>query len=263
MSPTDNCLTRENCLRYLKKEMDPEELTRAEAHMADCELCETAVKGIGFYLEDHSTERLESCLNELEERIRERKNVDDPGKAFRRTLPEYPEGQKESRGFVSRRMWTGIGIAASFLVLVGIGTVITYMVRQRNQEIAKAEMHQKEEQRKDRTAVQYLPSPNDLIFNEVEESPAFPGGDEAMSTFLAEKISCPSGPDGSPEQTSLFVHFVVEEDGSVTNVKLVREMGTGCADEVIRGIESMPKWIPGKQGGEAVRVGFILMLKFS
>lgn len=251
MSPTDNCLTQEMILGYLKKDLDPDELALTEAHLTHCELCEAAVEGIRLYLADHTGEMLSSTLFELRDRISERKD------------PDISVITREDRWFASRKMWTTIGIAASILILVGIGTAINYLIRQRNMEIAQAEIQQKGEPKKDRTEIQYLPSPKDQIFNDVEESPAFPGGDKALSKYLAEKISCPSNPAEPSNQTNLFVHFVVEEDGSISNVRLVREMGDGCAEEAIRGIESMPRWTPGKNGGETVRVGYILMLKFS
>ncbi|MFC2102050.1 energy transducer TonB [Bacteroidota bacterium] len=251
MSPNDSCLNQDMILRYLKKVLTPDEEALAEKHLSDCELCEAALEGVRIYLTDHSEERLDDTLLELRGRISERKEEE---------LEEIPG---KERWFTSRSMWVTLGVAASILILVGIGSVINYMVRQRNLQIAQAEMQQKEELSIDHTAIQYLPFPEDKIFNKVEESPAFPGGDEALINFLADNISCPSSPDGSTQQSSLFVHFVVEEDGSVSNVKLVRGTSDGCGDEAIRGIESMPKWRPGKQAGETVRVGYILMLKFS
>lgn len=265
MKPTGNCLTEEVILGYLNRELDPEALAVVEEHMAQCELCEEAVEGTRLFLEDHSREELENSLLELQHRINTgaEKEPSWPGNITIYEGSGTSAGNQEDRRPGIRRLWTVVGVAASIVLLVGIGTVINYFVRQRNQAIALAEVKPKEEPKRDRTAVQYLPSPKEVIFNQVEESPAFPGGDEALSRFLAENITCSSNLSGVSTQSSLFVHFVVEEDGSISNVRLVGEMGNGCSDEAIRGIESMPKWIPGKQGGEAVRVGYILMLKFS
>ncbi len=263
MSTNDNCLTGETILQYLSRGLSFDMLALTEAHLADCELCEAAVEGIKLYMADHSGEMLSESILELKDRITRKIEETGSGRSGEETNERIDERVSKESWFASRKIWTTLGVAASILILIGIGTVINYMVRQRNLQIAQAEMMQKEEQKIDRTAVQYLPSPKDQIYNTVEESPAFPGGDEALSKFLAENISCPSNLDGSIQNTSLFVHFVVEEDGSVSNVKLVREMGNGCGEEAIRGIESMPRWKPGKQDGEAVRVGYILMLKFS
>ncbi|MBE0647242.1 MAG: energy transducer TonB [Bacteroidales bacterium] len=263
MSTIDNCLSGEIILQYLKGELSPDMLVLTEAHLADCELCEAAVEGIRMFLADHSEERLSSSMLELSNRIQERADREPSGRSKEMRIEGADENVPGENRFKTRRLWITLGVAASILILVGFGSVVSHMVRQRNLQIAQAEVQKREERKVDRTAVQYLPSPKDQIFNEVEESPAFPGGDEALIKFLAENISCPESPDGLTTNSSLFVHFVVEEDGSVSNVKLVREKGNGCGEEAIRGIESMPRWRPGKQDGATVRVGYILMLKFS
>jgi len=60
----------------------------------------------------------------------------------------------------------------------------------------------------------------------------------------------------------VFVNFVVEPDGSVSNVNVMRSLGGGCDEEAMRVVKSMPKWKPGKQRGKAVRVSYILPVNF-
>ncbi|PKP34305.1 MAG: energy transducer TonB, partial [Bacteroidetes bacterium HGW-Bacteroidetes-15] len=63
-------------------------------------------------------------------------------------------------------------------------------------------------------------------------------------------------------QGTVYVTFVVEPNGSISNVKLLRDIGGGCGTEAIRVVKAMPKWQPGKQRGKAVRVQFNLPVKF-
>ncbi len=101
------------------------------------------------------------------------------------------------------------------------------------------------------------------IFMVVEESPSFPGGDEARIRFLQQNIKYPQMARESSIQGTVFVTFVVERDGSVTDVRVLRGIGGGCDEEAIRVIKAMPKWQPGKQRGKPVRVQFNMPIKFT
>ena len=100
------------------------------------------------------------------------------------------------------------------------------------------------------------------IFIVVEAMPAFTGGDAARIKYLNENIKYPEEAIKKKIQGRVFVTFVVEVDGSISDVKLLRGIGGGCDEEAIRVIENMPKWEPGKQRGEAVRVQFNMPIKF-
>jgi len=101
------------------------------------------------------------------------------------------------------------------------------------------------------------------IFTVVEESPGFPGGDEARIKFLQNNIKYPQMARESNIQGTVYVTFVVEKDGRVTDVRVLRGIGGGCDEEAIRVIKAMPKWNPGKQRGKPVRVQFNMPIKFS
>jgi protein TonB len=101
------------------------------------------------------------------------------------------------------------------------------------------------------------------IFTVVEESPGFPGGDVARIQFLQENIKYPQMARESGIQGTVYVTFVVERDGRVTDVKVLRGIGGGCDEEAIRVIKAMPKWNPGKQRGKPVRVQFNMPIKFT
>ena len=100
------------------------------------------------------------------------------------------------------------------------------------------------------------------IFTVVESMPDFPGGDEARIKYLNENIKYPQMARESGIQGRVFVTFVVEKDGSVTDVRVLRGIGGGCDEEAIRVIKNMPKWNAGKQRGKPVRVQFNMPILF-
>lgn len=101
------------------------------------------------------------------------------------------------------------------------------------------------------------------IFTVVEEAPSFRGGDEARIRFLQENMKYPQMARESGIQGTVYVTFVVERNGSVTDVKVLRGIGGGCDEEAIRVIQAMPSWIPGKQRGKPVRVQFNMPIRFT
>ena len=100
------------------------------------------------------------------------------------------------------------------------------------------------------------------IFTVVESMPTFPGGDVARIKYLNENIQYPQMARESGIQGRVFVTFVVEKDGSVTDVRVLRGIGGGCDEEAVRVIKNMPKWVPGKQRGKPVRVQFNMPILF-
>ena len=101
------------------------------------------------------------------------------------------------------------------------------------------------------------------IFTVVEEQPSYPGGEEARIAFLQQNIKYPEEAKELGIQGKVFVTFVVEVDGSITDVRVLRGIGGGCDEEAIRVVKSMPHWVPGKQRGVPVRVQFNLPIKFT
>ena len=103
----------------------------------------------------------------------------------------------------------------------------------------------------------------DEIFIVVEDQPEFPGGDAARIRFLSENIRYPQMARESGIQGTVFVTFVVERDGSITDVRVIRGIGGGCDEEAIRVIQAMPSWTPGRQRGRPVRVQFTMPIRFT
>jgi len=101
------------------------------------------------------------------------------------------------------------------------------------------------------------------IFLVVEEDAEFPGGLEALSKYLSENIKYPQLAKENNIEGRVFVSFVVEKDGRVGNIKILRDIGGGCGAEAVRVVKSMPRWKPGKQRGKPVRSQFNLPVNFS
>lgn len=97
----------------------------------------------------------------------------------------------------------------------------------------------------------------------VENDPSFPGGMEAMYKFLAENIKYPQEAKDNNISGKVYVTFVVETDGRITNPRLLRDIGGGCGQEAIRVVKSMPRWNPGKNNGQPARVQFNLPVNFT
>jgi TonB family protein len=97
----------------------------------------------------------------------------------------------------------------------------------------------------------------------VDEMPVYPGGDEARAKFIGGNIKYPQTAKEKGVQGKVFVSFVIETDGSVSEVKTQQGIGSGCDEEAIRVVKMMPKWTPGKQAGKNVRVSFTMPIKFA
>lgn len=101
------------------------------------------------------------------------------------------------------------------------------------------------------------------VFLIVDEDPQFPGGQEALYKWLKENIKYPEQAKENGIEGKVYVTFVIEKDGSITNAKLLRDIGGGCGAEAVRAVKTMPRWIPAKQRGETVRLQFNLPVTFT
>lgn len=97
----------------------------------------------------------------------------------------------------------------------------------------------------------------------VETMPMFPGGEKALYTYIGQHVTYPEKAKKEGTQGRVFVTFVVEKDGSITEVELMRGVSDELDQEALRVIKSMPKWKPGEQRGKAVRVQYRMPIKFA
>jgi protein TonB len=104
---------------------------------------------------------------------------------------------------------------------------------------------------------------NQNIYNAVEQMPEFPGGMPAMMEFLQTNIKYPKDAIKQNVGGRVMVMFVVETDGSLSNVRVARKVFPSLDAEAVRVVKAMPKWKPGKEKGRAVRVNFTMPIVFS
>jgi protein TonB len=100
------------------------------------------------------------------------------------------------------------------------------------------------------------------VFDVVEQMPSFPGGPSALMQYLSSNIKYPVVAEENGVQGRVIVTFVVEKDGSITDVRVVKGVDPSLDKEAQRVVKSMPKWIPGKQNGAAVRVKYTVPVTF-
>ena len=100
------------------------------------------------------------------------------------------------------------------------------------------------------------------VFDVVEQMPSFPGGNGALLEYLATHVKYPVVAQENGVQGRVVVSFVVERDGSITDVRVVRSVDPSLDREAQRVVSSMPRWTPGKQNGSAVRVKYNVPVMF-
>lgn len=102
----------------------------------------------------------------------------------------------------------------------------------------------------------------EVIFIDPVLQPEFPGGSIALSKFLQRNIRYPEEAKKNKVQGKVYVKFVVQVDGSISDIKVLRGIGSGCDEEAIRVVEAMPKWKPGEKDGKPVPTEFVLPFSF-
>lgn len=101
-----------------------------------------------------------------------------------------------------------------------------------------------------------------IVFEYVEQMPSFPGGTAALMQYLSKNIKYPVVAEEMNIQGRVICTFVVERDGSVTDVRIAKSVDPSLDKEAIRVVSAMPKWIPGRQNGQMVRVKYTLPVTF-
>jgi TonB family protein len=121
-----------------------------------------------------------------------------------------------------------------------------------------------QDKEKQKTEAKYVPGQPDKngVYPVVEQQPQYTGGDEARIKFLQSNIKYPEDALKAGIQGTVFVTFVIQSDGALTNVKILRGIGGGCDEEAYRVVKMMPNWIPGMDKGRKVAVQFNLPIKF-
>lgn len=100
------------------------------------------------------------------------------------------------------------------------------------------------------------------IFTIVESMPEFPGGERALLEYVTKNIKYPQIAKDNGISGRVFVTFVIDQNGSVADVRILRGIGGGCDEEAVRVVKTLPKWSPGKQRGKPVKVQYNLPVNF-
>lgn len=100
------------------------------------------------------------------------------------------------------------------------------------------------------------------VFSFVEVMPSFQGGDAELLKYLGDNLKYPKVAKDVNAEGTVFLQFVVESDGSIADVKVIRSVFEPLDQEAMRVIKAMPKWIPGKQNGKSVKVLYTIPIKF-
>jgi len=128
------------------------------------------------------------------------------------------------------------------------GVILVVTKKENSKEEAKATGNKKSE--------------SSAVFTVVEDMPSFPGGENERIRFFSNNLRVPAEGVKEGLEGTVYVSFIVKEDGSITDAKILRGLGKNYDDEVLRVINLMPRWLPGTQNGEAVAVKFNMPVKF-
>ena len=105
--------------------------------------------------------------------------------------------------------------------------------------------------------------PTEEVLVIAETQPSFPGGIEAFYRYVGSHIVYPPSAIRRGLSGKVYVEFVVDQDGSLSNLRIVKGIGGGCDEEALQVVQDSPRWNPGKQRGRAVRVRMVVPIKFS
>ena len=103
---------------------------------------------------------------------------------------------------------------------------------------------------------------SDVPLVSVDQMPQFPGGEKEMMRFIKFNLHYPPSAQENNIQGTVIMNFVVDREGKITNIKVIKGIGFGCDEESIRVLARMPAWTPGKQRGQTVLVSFTMPIRF-
>ena len=101
------------------------------------------------------------------------------------------------------------------------------------------------------------------VFTVVEHPPEFPGGSGALTEYLLKNVQYPPEAKKAISKDRVYVSFIVEVDGTRTNIQILKGLGYGCDEEAVRVVQAMPRWVPGRQSGKPIRVKYNLPIPFN
>jgi len=148
---------------------------------------------------------------------------------------------------------------AFFLVVAFTASPVVKTIAQVEKQTKKVEAQKQYEQQAQSTQ----DKEKEEVFTVVEHMPKFPGGDEARQKYLASNITYPENARKAGKQGTVYVSFIVEKEGNISGVKILRGFDKECDEVAYNVVKNMPKWEPGMQHGKTVRVQFNMPIKFT
>lgn len=142
--------------------------------------------------------------------------------------------------------------------ILNIGTRDAYYFYGSDALMKKIEAEKEEREAK---AKVYTPT-SDKLYDVVEEMPQFPGGPSALFEYLSKNVNYPEDAEQSGVQGRVVLSFIIDNDGSVTDIKVQKSLFPSLDAEAVRVVKTMPKWVPGKQDGFYVRVKYNVPVTF-
>ena len=136
---------------------------------------------------------------------------------------------------------------------------LTIALMAMNSSVIRANV-QKEEVREARTVKKA--APDNKVYEACEQMPSYVGGQSALMRYLVENVRYPKAAVEAKQQGRVVINFIVEKDGAISNVNVVRSVTPTLDAEAVRVIKAMPKWVPGKQDGQFVRVKYNVPVSF-
>lgn len=103
---------------------------------------------------------------------------------------------------------------------------------------------------------------SDVVFEVVEQQPQFPGGEQKMKEFLSTNLKYPALAKENGVSGTVVVTFVVQKNGKIVDIKILKGIGAGCDEEAVSAVQKMPNWTPGKLKGKKVNVSLNLPIEF-
>ena len=114
-----------------------------------------------------------------------------------------------------------------------------------------------------KTVVSNEASAKEKVYDVVEQMPEYPGGMSELMKFIGETMKYPEDAEKQQKEGLVLVRFVVEKDGSVNDVEVVKDAWPSLDAEAIRVVKLLPKWTPGKQNGKVLRVKYTIPFRFA
>lgn len=168
--------------------------------------------------------------------------------------------KSRTQNFARLKLMFVLPLAFSILLVISCGPDVPV---QQEKEIVKPQTDVPNEADNPPPPPQVQEDEPKKTFTVVEVMPEYPGGVNEMMKFLAENIKYPTVAKENGVSGKVYVSFIVEKDGLISDITILRGIGAGCDEEAIRVIKMMPKWKPGTQRGQAVRVQYNVPIKFT